>query len=118
MPRWELVTIKADSTGGTQGDVGPTPTYASAGSFWAVVTLLTGEMKEAGIRGGGNKVDLSESVYRVRFRDTPTIKMAGYQIVLTDRSSQILTPIQPAVNPDGYGRDTTVIAKDTRKVAT
>jgi len=112
MPRWELVTIKADSTGGTQGDVGPTPTYASAGSFWAVVTLLTAKVKEA------NKVDLSESVYRVRFRDTPTIKMAGYQIVLTDRSSQILTPIQPAVNPDGYGRDTTVIAKDTRKVAT
>jgi len=112
MPRWELVTIKADSTGGTQGDVGPTPTYASAGSYWAVVTLLTAEVKEA------NKVDLSESVYRVRFRDTPTIKMAGYQIILTDRSNQILTPIQPAVNPDGYGRDTTVIAKDTRKVAT
>ena len=112
MPRWELVTIKADSTGGTQGDVGPTPTYASAGSYWAVVTLLTAEVKEA------NKVDLSESVYRVRFRDTPTIKMAGYQIILTDRSNQILTPIQPSANPDGYGRDTTVIAKDTRKVAT
>ena len=118
MPRWETVTIKADSTGGTQGDVGPTPTYASVGSYWAVVTLLTAQVKESNQVGGMEKVSLSDIVYRVRFRDTPTIKLTGYQIILTDRSNEILQPIQPAINPDGYGRDTTVLARDTRKVAT
>jgi len=111
MPRWEQVAIKADSTGGMQGDVGPTPTMALVDSYWAVVTLLTAQVKEA------NKVDLSDVVYRVRFRDTPTIKLTGYQIILTDRSGEILEPIQPAINPDGYGRDTSVLARDTRKVA-
>ena len=108
--RWEQVKIMADSTGGTEGDVGPTPTMATTGTFWAVVTMLSAELKAA------NKVDLSAVAYRVRFRDTPTIKIRNYQLVLVDRSREILVPIDPAVNPDGYDRDTTVIAKDSRKV--
>jgi len=110
MPRFEQVKIMADSTGGTMGDVGPDPTMATTGTFWAVVTMLTAELKAA------NKVDLSDVAYRVRFRDTPAIKTRNYQLVLVDRSKEILVPIGPAVNPDGYDRDTTVIVKDTRKV--
>ena len=92
------------------GDVGPTPTMADVLTLWAVVTLLSAEVMEA------NKVDLSEVAYRVRFRDIPTIKLRNYQVVLVDREREILEPIKPAANPDGYGRDTTVICKDTRKV--
>jgi len=110
MPRFEQVKIMGDSTGGTMGDVGPSPTMATTGTFWAVVTMLTAELKAA------NKVDLSDVAYRVRFRDTPSIKTRNYQLVLVDRSKEILVPIGPAVNPDGYDRDTTVIVKDSRKV--
>jgi len=109
MPRWEKVKINADSVGG-MGDVGPTPTYTEVETRWAVVTLLTAKIKEE------NKIDLSEVAYRVRFRDTPTIKVRHNQLVLLDRSNEILQPIEPAVNPDGYGRDTTVIARDTGEV--
>jgi len=110
MPRFEQVKIMADSTGGTEGDVGPTPTMAATGTFWAVVTMLSAELKTA------NNVDLSDVAYRVKFRDTPSIKTRNYQLVLVDRSKEILVPIGPAVNPDGYDRDTTVIVKDSRKV--
>lgn len=110
MPRWEKVKIKKDSTGGTVGDVGPTPTMVDGDTLWAVVTLLSADLMAA------NKVDLSDVAYRIQFRDTPTIKTRNYQLVLVDRAREILVPIRPAANPDGYGRDTTVIAKDTRKV--
>lgn len=111
MPRWERVTIKRDSTAGAMGVVGPTPTMVMTETRWAVVTLLSAELKET------NKVDLTDVAYRIQFRDTPTIKLRNYQLILVDRSSEILDPIQPAINPDGYGRDTTLIAKDSRKVA-
>lgn len=109
MPRWEKVTIKADSTGGKMGDVGPDPTMAEILTLWAVVSLMSAEVMEA------NKVDLSDRAYRVQFRDIPTIRLRNYQLVLIDRSREILEPIKPSANPDGYGRDTTVICRDTRK---
>ena len=110
MPRWEKVKIRYDSTGGKMGDVGPAPTMADVETLWAVVSLLSAEVMER------NKVDLSDIAYGVQFRDTPTIKLRNYQLVLVDRSREILEPIRPAVNPDGYTRDTTVICRDTRKV--
>ena len=107
MARWERVTLRSDDDAGEQTDVGPAEDFVDGDELWAVVSMASAEMKQ--VQG----FKITDRIYHLRFRGTPSLSVRSTEIKLSDRNGELLRPVTPSANPDGYGRDTVIWARDT-----
>lgn len=97
------VTMQTKTT--TSSALGPTVTWTDGDSYWVDVRLI-GALAHARYSAIS-----SDWTHELTFRGEVSATLGGTRFKWTTNSDKILTPVQPAEDPDNTGRYTKIICK-------